>query len=225
MKINEVSPFGYYDPVIDNVKGLGSTPNNQEVDYLGLRVKMSPLTFLNLAQFISVDEMHSREYFHAALRKGDPFAAPFLIIRIPDEWEAGDFTNDAKVVGHEGRHRMRAFFEMGGNMPVETHLFFGSRQRARHLTPDIIKHLNEKMIPEDRRIPVKGPLFDLISPIKEGTERTVHCVGCDGLGLIKGTKQVRVDDGVKSVNTTYPCKECGGWGKLKPISSRKEFKK
>lgn len=34
---------------IDNRHGLGTTPNNAEIDYFGLRVLMTPRTFLNLA--------------------------------------------------------------------------------------------------------------------------------------------------------------------------------
>ena len=140
---------------IDNSNGAGAVPYNADVDYFGLRVAMKPSTFLDLAAPLhDKDNSEMEEY----IRNGGAIGAPFLDIVIPQEWDDGDFTKFAKIQGHEGRHRMKAIMAVEGDTPIEVHLF-PKYYRARDLTPDFIKHLNEGIYAEKSTRLVRGPLF------------------------------------------------------------------
>jgi hypothetical protein len=154
---------------IDNKNGRGAVPHNQEVDYFGMRVKMKPSTFIALASKLGKEpEGEMVDY----IRKGGAIGSPFLTIRIED-------TNQPAIVtGHEGRNRMLAVIKAEGDVPVEVHLFFNSNQvnRARHLTPELVGSLKQKLISQDDNI-VNGPLWE-DSRIVKGVNTTVD-VGTD----------------------------------------------
>jgi len=160
MKISEVT--------IDNRKGLGATPYNQEVDYRGLRVLMKPSVFLDLAAFLPRDNRNT--HVEKAIEDGAAIGAPFLIIQIPVAWfDSSDYSEPAQVVSHEGRNRMQIVQELEGNIPIETHLFFRDDIRNRDLTPKIIEALNQGMYLERTRALKRGPLFKRM--VNEGVGR------------------------------------------------------
>jgi hypothetical protein len=145
---------------IDNRKGWGAVPKNQDVDYFGLQVQMRPSTFLKLA--LPLPNPPSADDISQHIKNGGAIGAPFLEIMIPDEWDGGDFSQPAAVKGHDGRNRMNAIMAVEGDRPVEVHLFFYGRHRewrARHITPEIADAINIAMIPQGSSAPLKGPLF------------------------------------------------------------------
>lgn len=146
---------------VDNVEGLGSVPYNQNVDYFGLRVLMKPSTFLNLA--LPLNEPRSVEYIMQHLKDGGALGAPFLDVKIPADWEEDDFTQPASISGHEGRNRMLAIQKLEGDDPVEVHLLLKNGWRARNLTPDMIKEMQNGMMNQSRNRYVTGPLFSVIA--------------------------------------------------------------
>ena len=144
---------------IDNKDGKGAVPYNQDIDYFGLRVAMRPSTFLKLA--LPLPEDASYEYIKNHIAQGGSIGAPFLDIKIPPAWDDGDFSQPAKVSGHEGRHRMKAALELEGDEPVETHIFPKGGYRARDLTPDFVKHLNQSLETQAGGRIISGPLFKI----------------------------------------------------------------
>lgn len=143
---------------IDNVAGVGSVPDNQNINYKGLRVLMKPRTFLGLAASLRRPDATSTDHIKQELQSGKGIGAPFLVIDIPTEWENNDFSKPAKVTGHEGRNRMWAVLELEGNDPTEVHLF-PKGLRARDLKPEWIDALKAHLIPEKHSVPANGPLF------------------------------------------------------------------
>ena len=141
---------------IDNDRGWGSVPNNQEVDYLGLRVKMRPSIFLKLAA--PLEEKSSLDVKNR-IASGGSIASPYLVIAIPKEWMDGDFSKPARVETHEGRNRMKAILEVEGNEPIEVHLFFADGVRNRHLTNKMINAMNNSIIPEESEQTISGPFW------------------------------------------------------------------
>ena len=137
---------------IDNKSGRGHVPNNSEVDYFGMRVKMKPSTFIKLASKLGQEPSDEMIDY---IKKGGAIASPFLII------STDGTDNPASVIGHEGRNRMLAVIKAEGDVPVEVHLFFNSNQvnRARHLTPELVGSLKQKLISQDDNI-VNGPLWE-----------------------------------------------------------------
>lgn len=145
---------------INNSDGIGAVPYNKDVDYFGLRVAMRPSTFLKLALPMndSATDRQSVEHIKQNMdTKG--IGAPFLQIDIPDGWENNDFSQPAKVTGHDGRHRMLAIMQSEGDEPVETHLFpVGLRRRHFDANPEWVQALNKQLISQ-RRVSMSGPFF------------------------------------------------------------------
>lgn len=137
---------------IDNVKGRGQVPWNQNVDYQGVRVNMKPSTFLKLAAAVNIPKGGEMVDY---IRGGGSIGAPFLQIEIPEEME-----DQPRVVGHEGRHRMAAVQEVEGDKPIEVHLFpRGSIRRGRQINKDVLQYFNKGMYKEKTSTLIKGPLF------------------------------------------------------------------
>lgn len=142
---------------VDNVKGLGAVPNNQEVDYFGMRVLMKPSMFLKLATKLEMPV--SVDYIEKHLKDGGALGSPFLSVIIPPEWDDGDFSKFAEVSSHEGRNRMMAIQKVEGDEPVEVHIFPRNGLRARDLTPEFVKALNRGLVAERSSDVVSGPIF------------------------------------------------------------------
>jgi spore germination cell wall hydrolase CwlJ-like protein len=169
-KLDKVAQYGnhiFYDLPekvneykVDNKDGLGSVPYNQEVDYMGLRVKMKPSTFLKLA--LPLEQERSVDYIVKHIKDGGALGAPFLDISIPAAWEGGDLSKQAQVKGHEGRNRMIAIMKTEGDNPVEVHLFFKGGIRARHLTSDMIQKIQTAMLNQSGQL-VMGDLFSFVA--------------------------------------------------------------
>ena len=145
---------------INNQSGIGSVPKNQEIDYFGLRVAMRPSTFLKLALPMpnTAQDQESIEYVKQH-KDTEGIGAPFLEIDIPQGWEEGNLSKPARVVGHDGRHRMAAILQSEGDDPVEVHLFpLGLRRRHFDANPEWAQHLNQVIVGQ-RGNTVPGPIF------------------------------------------------------------------
>ncbi len=105
-------------PVVDD-HGIGSMPMNTNIDYLGVRVKMKPMTFLQLAANIDFDlDSHKIQSMKRALRTGTSFAPPLLELTF--DRDQGIY----RVIHHEGRHRMQVLLMLSAwrELPIEVHL-------------------------------------------------------------------------------------------------------
>ena len=144
---------------IDNKHGLGAVPHNASVDYHGLRTVMRPSTFLKLSLPLDQNDPEEQQTIqHLAKQINDQgFGAPFLTISVPPEWEDGDFSMEAKVRDHDGRHRMLAIQQEQGDNPVETHIFL-PHFRRRDITEPIIKQLRNGVLNQNGHF-MGGPLF------------------------------------------------------------------
>ena len=139
---------------IDNRDGWGAVPWNQEVDYRGLRVKMKPSVFINLAASRNGEPPVPKVVDY--VKGGGAIGAPFLQIFVDE-----DDSQIPEVRGHEGRSRMAAILEVHGDIPVETHLFFqGKVNRNRHITPEFVEKIQRYLISENDKM-VRGPLFEI----------------------------------------------------------------
>jgi broad specificity polyphosphatase/5'/3'-nucleotidase SurE len=162
--------------IIDNVNGWGSVPYNQNVNYMGLRVKMKPSIFLQLAAPLS--EPTSKNDIINHLQNGGKIGAPFLNIKVPVEWSDDNHLEIAKVSQHEGRNRMKAILELYGDIPTETHLFFsGGINRNRHITSDIIKELQTHLYSENQNlISINQPLFTVMNDDNKKVTESINPV-------------------------------------------------
>lgn len=165
---------------IDNKDGAGAVPFNQDIDYFGLRTTMRPSTFLRLAA--PLGQEHSAE-LEKYISDGGAIGAPFLEIKIPQEWDDGDFSKPAQVAGHEGRNRMTAIKKLEGDAPVEVHILPRGGYRARDITPEFKAALAKSLYAEKSTSLVTGPLFE--DELKEGWRDTVANLAIAG-GIAAG---------------------------------------
>lgn len=165
---------------IDNKDGAGAVPYNQDVDYFGLRVMMRPSTFLRLAA--PLGQEHSAE-LEKYIADGGAIGAPFLEIKIPPEWDDGDYSKTAQVMGHEGRNRMTAIKKLEGDAPIEVHIFPRGGYRARDITPEFRAALMRGLQAEKATNIVAGPLFE--EGLEEGWKDTVANLAIAG-GIAAG---------------------------------------
>ena len=147
---------------VDNVKGLGSTSNNQEIRYRGFTALMKPSVFLNLAA--PMDEPRSVPYIIQHLEKGGSLGSPYLTVDVPEQWYKGDFTNlsYANVTGHEGRNRMMAIQKLEGDKPVEMQIHIRGL-RGREISDEMMNQLQLAIRNEDGKLtfaPAGGDLFE-----------------------------------------------------------------
>jgi hypothetical protein len=147
---------------INNRNGAGAVPYNQEIDYMGLRVAMTPRMFLKLALPLDVkpDDQATIDSLKQ-IKDTQGFGAPFLYIEIPEQWFDGDFSKSAQVSNHDGRHRMLSILDSEGNDPVEVHLFLRHGLRRRDLTDKMIEQLQSGMISQTGT-PLSGPIFVML---------------------------------------------------------------
>ena len=144
---------------INNRQGLGAVPHNADVDYFGLRTVMRPSMFLKLSLPLdknSPDEQATIQHLRKQIND-QGFGAPFLTISVPEAWENDDFSLEAKVRDHDGRHRMYAILDEQGDQPVETHIFL-PHFRRRDITDGIIKNLRNGILNQAGQY-VSGPIF------------------------------------------------------------------
>lgn len=161
--------FDLFEAELDP-SGWGETPMGGNVAYEGLRVRMKPSMFLWLAHDLDPSSVNPEVAKHMA--GGGKIAHPFLQVAIPPEWEDGNFSKHAKVVGHEGRNRMTNWIKMKGDEPIEVQIFPRGGMRRHHITDDMIKHMASGMFNEDGDF-TRGPLFDASSALEESKSYTI----------------------------------------------------
>jgi hypothetical protein len=144
-------------PVIDNINGMGNSPEGlpEEVASRGIRVLMRPTVFLSLAKSLEDEDTTELERL---LKEGAAIASPFLKILVPDAWFTGDFSSHAKVVDHDGRHRMKAIKAVFGDVLIEVRLFPYSDQNQFHTREVNVvewrQALNRRLLSENATSPV-----------------------------------------------------------------------
>ncbi len=144
--------------IFDPRDGIGSVPNQIELEYRGFAVVMDPKTFNRLVPPLNSSTMSEGTDYLVnmveAIQKGTPVAPPYLSV---------DFQNraGARVMGHEGRHRTLAIQSMsrGTDQKLLVHIFPMGGMRARHLTADIIEKFRQKAFPQLQKRALVGPLF------------------------------------------------------------------
>lgn len=118
----------------DNERGLGATPNNANVLYMGAVGWMTPAAFRRLAH--QADRSEDAKRLEDLLRGGNSTGCPFLDLSIERNKE--DKIVSIKIKGHEGRARSDAIAKINGaNVAMPVHLFFRGGMRAHDLKPEV----------------------------------------------------------------------------------------
>ena len=114
--------------VIDNKKGLGQTPDNQNVLYKGFIALMTPEALVDVMPDMRKRENASHEIIDI-IKQGYSIGNPCLYLNIDPYIEKEE--GIPKFTGHEGRARIWALRKMGvKEIPIQV-FFLG--YRARHI--------------------------------------------------------------------------------------------
>lgn len=141
--------------------GIGSVPNIQDINYFGLMGVIIPGVFLKLTTPRGFKpRQESLDYLADQILQGKDFAIPFLKVEVPNkEWERGIFTTKAKVIEHDGRHRIISYTNVSkGKVPVAI-IIKGFRRR--HITRDMIKALQNQLVGQYTKEIILNPVQKL----------------------------------------------------------------
>src|ERR1035437_3623116 len=152
----------------DQKDGLGSVPDNQNVDYKGFKAWMVPDMFLKLARRIYIDPQDTSYLFlKNPIKRGKPIGSPFLNVNWDESKKAWT------VWDHEGRHRVQVIKDLWPNESMEVHIFPGSGIRSRDITPDMLQSFMNGIMAQDKTF-VKNPTSEVewkgqkITPQQQG---------------------------------------------------------
>lgn len=128
----------------DNERGMGHTPNSQNVMYKGAVVMMLPSVFRRLAT--AADRSDTAGDMIKKIKDGESIATPWLDIDI-----IGEPSNptEVKVTGHEGRARADAFKALNGDVPMPVQLQLVGL-RARNLSPEFFAWIEKNGLTAER---------------------------------------------------------------------------
>ena len=116
----------------DQKDGIGAVPWNQDVDYRGFRLWMSPDKFLECARRLAFPNDMTILFVAAALKYKRPIASPFL----EGTWDKKNWN----ISGHEGRNRCIAIQQYSPGELVEVHFIPTSQGlRARDIDMTMIQ--------------------------------------------------------------------------------------
>ena len=149
----------------DNKDGIGSVPDNQDIDYFGFVKPMSAEEFKSIAAPTALRE-ESISGIKKKIESGEGVGSPFLEAK----WD-----NDAKVwrvSGHEGRHRTEAVSQINPNETIPVHIFTKGGMRGKDVTEEM---KNAPFIPEKGGEPIKIKLTE--EPKNAIQEQTTREVG------------------------------------------------
>lgn len=129
----------------DNAKGLGNTPNGQNIEYLGMVIFIKPSEFRKLAS--AADRNEDAEKLEKLMREGQSIATPFLQLKAITYNDELEFL---KITDHEGRARSDAFKAINGDIPMPVQLFcYGKYDRAKSIDEKFLRVLSsEGLIPQ-----------------------------------------------------------------------------
>lgn len=132
----------------DNERGMGNTPNGQEIMYFGFIAMMTPKEFRQLAAPLA--EPVSLNKLRELYNEGRGIASPSLTIDAKS-WRTGG--TDIYVTGHEGRNRCYLLEELGlGDTEMPVFIVLSREMRARDLNDDFFRTVRDHgMYCEDSR--------------------------------------------------------------------------
>ena len=132
-----------YSVFSDAEGAWGRTDYHEHPEYFGVYVKMFREKFLRIASKLEDGLRNPAVAKHMAA--GGKIATPALYVKIPWAWEKGDFSEMARVAGHEGRNRMSALRE---HTIENVFIVPWDGMRARHLTKQMLEEISRAVYAE-----------------------------------------------------------------------------
>ena len=143
--IEDINPEGaseLHGVLYNQLTGLGATPYNQDVNFFGTAVLMTPSKFLSLA--LPLTHPVSVPGIKKELQEGQAIASPYLLMRVVKDHD-GLLTTEAEIIGHDGRNRALAIKEQFGDVEMLVHIIYQGGVRAKHVSPGLLEEFNQKL--------------------------------------------------------------------------------
>lgn len=137
-------------------KGFGSVPNNTNVWYMGFVGFVRPSVFMSLALDDEGQQEPTSRDLEKFVEEGYAIGIPFFEIVIDDEGKTLP-----KIVGHEGRGRMRMVRRVNGDEPVPVHFFLRGGMRSRNITKNMADEIKQGVYAQGSERLVKNPVSKL----------------------------------------------------------------
>lgn len=141
------------DVTFSAASGLGSVPDNTNVWYKGFVAAVTPSAFLTLALPDDGHQEPTSRELEALVREGYAIGIPFLIIAFDEKGN-----ELPRIVGHEGRGRMRMLQRLLGDVPIPVHFFLAGGMRSRDLTPELTDEVKLGIYAEKSSVVVRRPV-------------------------------------------------------------------
>ena len=145
---------------IDNTRGMGSTPQGQNVVYQGFVAEIKISNFLKLATY--ADREEDAKKFADMIKEGKAIASPFLEVSFTDP---DDLNEEAElnftIKNHEGRARARAIQMIAGDIYFPIQFILRGGVRARHLNEIFFKLLREEYWKTQEGTLINVPVKDI----------------------------------------------------------------
>ena len=138
--------------------GLGAVPANQSVYYHGFVAMMKPSVFMQLALPDDGAQEPTSQVIEKFMKEGYAIGIPFLEVSMRD---LEDGKGPAKIVGHEGRGRMRMITRVVGDKPFPVHMLLTGGDRTRDVTPEFIEQVKKELVKQDKAGTVKNPISEI----------------------------------------------------------------
>jgi hypothetical protein len=156
--IEDINPEGaseLHGVLYNQQTGLGANPYNQDVNFFGTAVLMTPSKFLSLA--LPLTHPTSVPGIKKELQERQAIASPYLLMRVNKDHD-GLLTTEAEIIGHDGRNRALAIKEQFGDVEMLVHIIYQGGVRGKHVSPGLLEQFNQKIKAENG--PVKtGPFW------------------------------------------------------------------
>ena len=157
--IEDINPEGsseLHGVLYNQQTGLGATPYNQDVNFFGTAVLMTPSKFLSLA--LPLTHPVSVPGIKKELQSKQAIASPYLLMKLNKDEDGKITTEGAAIIGHDGRNRALAIKEQFGDVEMLVHIIYQGGVRGKHVTPELLESVNYRIKAENGPVKV-GPFW------------------------------------------------------------------
>jgi hypothetical protein len=157
---NIESAFIVGKTIFDNEYGLGQTPDNSNIIYMGFAMEMNPRDFLGIVS--PGDREDDAESIKNKMLDNIPYGSPLLSMQSNfEEWEGGAPLK-LKISNHEGRARSLAFSKLNPGLKLPVHVTVRGGMRARDFNEKFFEDLRKMgFIHQDKSLDSRPVKLDI----------------------------------------------------------------
>lgn len=149
------------DVSYDHDRGWGKTPDTANIDYMGMKVIMTPRMFLKLAAELPRDKATSVDDMKEHIESGGAISPAHFYMIFEDA--KGNELENPKVRTHEGRNRAYAIAELFGyDTEMLVYILPTGGMRARDITDEMKAKLMKGIVVEKAEGLCRNPIIRIL---------------------------------------------------------------